>query len=329
MKDRVLYYDVAKALAIFCVIIGDVYCVHAPAGKFAPVSTFVHTFHTSLFMFISGVFFKKALEKDIKTIVIGKIRQLLIPYLSWSVILLFVVNIPSDGIDNISTTIGEFLRGGALKNYWYLKALFVYVVVTYCLIKFLNNDIIGCIAAFLLFTFAPSIFYSALFIPYFISGFLYGKYMHKIRCWKWILLLIIPVIVIYLLWIPEYNYNIGESLSIKPYLIRTTIGILDSVIVLTILRIFSNGASWLKSISVIGQYTLGMYCCNCLFYEGLAEKFLTNVMVQYAQYNNEACVIISILTFLMSYLLCRLFAWNKYTSLLFLGNKLNRTKQLY
>jgi fucose 4-O-acetylase-like acetyltransferase len=318
MKERVLYYDVAKALAIFFVIIGDVYIVHDPRGLLAPVSTFVHTFHTALFMFISGVFFKKALEKEWKAVFTGKVRQLVIPYLAWSAVLLFLVIIPAHGLDNILTTIEDYIKGGFLRNYWYLKSLFLFIIVTYVLVKVFRNDNIGCIASFVLFTFAPSVFNTALFIPYFVAGYFYGKYIEKINHWGWSLLLVIIAVALYWAWMPVYNYNIGESMDFKPYIIRTSIGIVDSILILTALRILCKSGGVFIPLSAIGKYTLGMYCCNCMFYEGWGKIFLDSINVP----NSVKCILVSVITFILSFLLCKLFDRNKYTSLLFLGNKL-------
>lgn len=317
MKDRVLYYDVAKAIAIFCVIIGDVYILHDSRGLLAPVSTFVHTFHTALFMFISGVFFKKALEKEWKIVFTGKVRQLVIPYFMWSIILLFFVKIPSNGLTNVDITIEDYLKGGFLRNYWYLKALFLYIIVTFLLVKILKNDIAGCIVSFLLFTFAPSVFNTALFIPYFISGYFYGKYIEKIKHWRWLLVLVIIAVLLYRIWIPEYNYNIGESMELKPYLIRTLIGVVDSILILTTLRILCKSGGVFIPLSAVGKYTLGMYCCNCMFYEGWGKLLLDSINIP----SSVKCILVTIITFILSYLLCNFFDKNKYTSLLFLGNK--------
>lgn len=321
MKDRVLYYDVAKTIAIFCVIIGDVYILHDPRGLYAPVSTFVHTFHTALFMFISGVFFKKALEKNWKSVFKGKTMQLVIPYLSWSVVFLFLVTIPSHGLDNVLTTLEDYVKGGFLRNYWYLKCLFLYIIVTYVLVKVFRNDIIGCLISFVLFTFAPSVFNTALFIPYFVAGYFYGKYMDKIAHWGWSLLLVIIAVALYWVWMPDYNYNIGESMQLKPYIIRTSIGIVDSMLILTALRILCKREGIFIPLSVVGKYTLGMYCCNCMFYEGWGKLLLDSINVS----SSIKCVSVTFITFIFSFLVCKLFDKNRYTSLLFLGNKFRKS----
>lgn len=318
MKERIVYYDVAKALAIFCVIIGDVYIIHDSRGLFAPVSTFVHTFHTALFMFISGIFFKNALNKNTKTIVKDKIRQLLIPYIFWSVFLLIIVQIPTNGFDNVGNTLESFIKGGFLKNYWYLKALFAYIIVSYFFIKIIGNDIIGIIASFLLFTFAPSFSNTALFIPYFFAGYIYGKYIDRIKHWEWQLMLIIVAIILYMFWRPEYNYNISESMQFIPYIIRTSIGIIDSILIITVLRLISKRIN-LGRLSNIGKYTLGMYCCNCFFYEGLIGFFWSKINIP----QSLLCIFITVTTFFLSFLLCKLLDKNKFTSLLFLGNRLS------
>lgn len=322
--NRVLYLDICKALAIFFVILGDVAILYDERGIYTPLSTFLHSFHTAFFMFISGYFFSKALKKDIKTLIMVNSRRLLIPYVSWSIICLFLVTIPYNGIENYSTTITHFLKGGILHEYWYIKCLFAYLFVTYLFVKIVKNELAGCLISFLFFTFMPSVFNTALFIPYFIAGHLCKSIINKGVSWRLVGILLLIVVVLYFYWDPSYNYNTGQSMSFVPYIVRTSIGCFTSLLLILLLKkIIIGKAKFSHILGDIGTYTLGIYCCREIFYSGYIAIILKNYNLGNS---NAFYIVMSCVVLFMSYSLCLAINKNKVMSFLLLGNKLNMTK---
>ena len=70
MTNRMKYIDIARGIAIICIIIG-----HLGIEK---INRIVFTFHVPIFFFITGYFINR--KRTIKEFVVNKIKTLLIPY---------------------------------------------------------------------------------------------------------------------------------------------------------------------------------------------------------------------------------------------------------
>lgn len=113
-RQRLLYMDVAKALAMFLVVWGHIIVFNDSEGYEDRVAQGIYSFHTAFFMFLSGCFFANALRKNFKTLLIEKSRQLLLPYLSWSFVSLLLINIPEAGLNNVEEVVHGFILGGGI-----------------------------------------------------------------------------------------------------------------------------------------------------------------------------------------------------------------------
>ena len=71
MKERVRYFDIAKGVAIFCIIAGHM--------RNTIINNFVFTFHVPIFFLISGYFLKS--NRPFKEFVTKKYNQLIRPYI--------------------------------------------------------------------------------------------------------------------------------------------------------------------------------------------------------------------------------------------------------
>lgn len=112
-QSRIAYLDVAKALAMFLVVFGHIIVTYDSRGYNAPVAQGIYSFHTALFMFLSGYFFQSSLKKSFKTLMLVKSRQLLLPYFAWSVVCLLLIDIPTSSFD-ISGCLTNFCMGGGI-----------------------------------------------------------------------------------------------------------------------------------------------------------------------------------------------------------------------
>lgn len=57
-KNRVLYFDIVKAVLIFFVVLGHIIGNHTKNPIAKAIYLFIYAFHMPLFVFISGVFAK-------------------------------------------------------------------------------------------------------------------------------------------------------------------------------------------------------------------------------------------------------------------------------
>lgn len=318
MKSRILYLDIAKALAMFLVVLGHVIITYDSRGYNAPVALGIYSFHTALFMFLSGYFFQSSLNKNFKTLILSKSRQLLLPYFTWGVICLLLIDIPTSGFD-ISGCLRNFCFGGAFHNYWYVKLLFVYVIVTWLLIKISKNKWIGCAMSWLLFLLLPDFSFSQIFIPFFVIGFLSRALLERVGGGIWIISSVVSLVLLYMLWNPTCNYIFAE-MEVKSYIIRTMIGTIVSFLLVITLKQFAKSVNniLIEKGAYIGSITLGIYLCHDLFYRGLIQLWLSAIM---PENNIIAYVIVAVGAFGISAAIVTYIRRNKLLSLLFLGNK--------
>ncbi len=78
-KERIIWLDYAKAIGIFCVVLGHI------TGNYE-LKSFIYSFHIPLFFFISGVFFSPNRYLNYKSFFNKRFRQLLIPYFFFNLI---------------------------------------------------------------------------------------------------------------------------------------------------------------------------------------------------------------------------------------------------
>lgn len=85
IKPRILYLDVAKAIAITLVCVGHATYLMTLRGP-STLYNWIYAFHMPLFMLLSGYFSLNAFKKGAKDFFLQKIRQLIIPAIAISVL---------------------------------------------------------------------------------------------------------------------------------------------------------------------------------------------------------------------------------------------------
>lgn len=180
---RIVWIDIFKGLAILLVIMGHVCQMRFPiSGKW--LSDIIYSFHMPLFLFLSGLFARKAVEaadnRQVRGYIIKKARQLLVPFAVWMILWCIFKG------DDITM----FLDGGFI--YWYLPTLFEFLLL-FCILRYLSNSIKlnqryypvllflsilslyqipgNCLVGHLL-----RIGYSSYFYIFFVLGYLFDRY---------------------------------------------------------------------------------------------------------------------------------------------------------
>ena len=172
---RIAYIDFLKAFAIATVLLGhsveqlsgDVFWDH-------PIWTFLYSFHMPLFMFVSGVFFKSALRKDFRTVLSGKLVQLGIPSVSAFLIGLAILKIT--GVTAIAD-LCEASFAGFMNSVWFLKCLFLCIMIMWPTVKVLRHDVLAAAVASAAALLVPGgdIVNLNFMLPCFCLGFLCGN----------------------------------------------------------------------------------------------------------------------------------------------------------
>lgn len=182
--QRIQWPDLLKAFAIILVVIGHVVSTYDVRGYNAPIALWIYSFHMPLFMMLSGMFFKYTLDKPFGLMIKLKCRTLLLPLVSWSLILLgfqlVTVTPLNEWIENIKLWI---IAGGPLRGYWYLKCLFLYLIIGYIAVKLLKNVYISAIITCSIFIILPNVNFSRMMIVFFWLGFCYSIVNQKISSW--------------------------------------------------------------------------------------------------------------------------------------------------
>lgn len=130
MRNRVLYIDNLKAFAISLVVIGHVlqYIILKDTYKESIAFNFIYSFHMALFMMISGYVMghiAKSKTWDFNRIIKKRAIQLLLPFLSWTIIYAIVQRDPIHVVESVIYP---------AKSLWFLWALFC-ITVAFSIIR--------------------------------------------------------------------------------------------------------------------------------------------------------------------------------------------------
>lgn len=277
-KKRIEYLDIARCLAMFCIIIGHL--------DITPINNFVFTFHIPLFLFISGYFFNPG--QDFKTFFKHKFKSLIKPYLIvcaiicvveailaapgqfhytifyWLVASLFGSGSPRD--------FGTFImpRIGAI---WFLLALFFALIVFKLLVKLPRYiRLILIILIVQLSVYSTKFFWLPLslqpagcFILFIYIGYLIRKYEHLIKFNRFTLLASTLLIIS---WI--YCLHIGCGLYlVNASLLHGWLDILGSmggciVLVLVSKLIYKKKNLFIDEIINMGKNSIYILCVHLL-----------------------------------------------------------------
>lgn len=95
---RIVFIDVAKALCIILVVVGHYFPDNSP-GWYVALHDVIYTFHMPLFMFASGyVYIATGKVVPYGTFLLKKVRRLMVPYLTVSVIVITIKLLAQGGM---------------------------------------------------------------------------------------------------------------------------------------------------------------------------------------------------------------------------------------
>lgn len=317
--NRIVYFDLVRLFAVLLVVIGHVVSQYDLRGYNAPINIWIYSFHMPLFMFLSGFFFNHSLKKKFKELICQKGILLLLPLCSWSIVSLILKDLVPSSFDSWGQIIWKYVTaGGLIRGLWYLKCLFIYVIICYLAVKILKNEFLAAIVTISGFLCLPNINFSGQMIVFFWCGFFYNKLriQKSIDVYK-LLVLSGSVMLIIMLnaWRPEYSYLNGNK-TFYEYIIFILVGISSAIFWIHLFQVlFQKSTQWINALAQIGSCSLGIYCSQEYFYlhhfwGWLLDRFQNNTVV-YIGY--------SLIITMICYLLVRLLQKYKYTSLFLLG----------
>ena len=189
-KKKIIEFEILKALLIVLVVIG-----HAIPDE-TPLHHIIYWFHMPTFFMISGFFSSK--PKDMKATITKKATRLILPYLSWSV-LLYILFIPENPIKNIARVLFGGVNNTTIYSYpfWFVNALFISSIVFSYMLS-IGNRYVKCLllgAFFALYCFVHTDVFPLPFsvpwamdvaigvLPYILIGYYFKDYKYKIIHW--------------------------------------------------------------------------------------------------------------------------------------------------
>ncbi|MGN0524126.1 MAG: acyltransferase family protein [Eubacterium sp.] len=147
-KNRIEWVDIAKGIGIILVFFGHISLPYNNPFNSTQLlnSMLVQSFHMGLFFFLSGYCFS---EKEVKFSVFlnKKIKSLMIPWLSFTVIWICFILFKNAIIDNVFTVenglkvIASFILQKRLYALWFLPCLFCLEILFYILKKVTKNNL--------------------------------------------------------------------------------------------------------------------------------------------------------------------------------------------
>lgn len=128
MAQRIVFIDIAKAVCIILVVVGHYVPDNSP-GWYVAIHDVIYTFHMPLFMFASGYVYI-ATRRDIGygSFLMRKLRRLMVPYLSTSVIVITIKLLTQGGMGvehpvTVSSYLRMFYQPEAGYFLWFIWAL--------------------------------------------------------------------------------------------------------------------------------------------------------------------------------------------------------------
>lgn len=120
LTKRIGSFDAVKALAIFLVLWA--HCVQhlGPLDRFDDITyVFIYSFDMPLFMLVAGYFSTSSLKMKFSPLFLKKLKEIIIPCLSWGLIVI-VVSL----IIERDWSLKKGFYAAVVKEYWFLRSLF-------------------------------------------------------------------------------------------------------------------------------------------------------------------------------------------------------------
>ena len=345
MRERNLYLDIVKGIAIISVIFGHS-IQYGNGSEYLDYSyyfdnivfQFFYSFHMPLFMLISGyLFYYSVEEKSISEIIKVKCRSFLFPIFSFAIIAKYgVIMSFIIGRSGFEEFTNNFLKL-VLLNYhlWFLWAVLLNSIIV-LIVRKIKYSIAIYTLIWLLFLFIPSHrlppVYSFVF-PFFIIGYMANRHnvLSRIVVDKK-LLLITGVIFISLFHFYDRNsfvYTTGQCILRDNWinylaldLYRFSIGLIGSIFILSSIyycyqHFYMKMSRIFSFLSLMGLYSMGLYCFQdllFLYYRRYALLHIEDLGIQ-------SPVATFLLIYFLSFLLTHYSRKLKVTNILLLGGR--------
>ena len=346
-KVRLKAFDILKLYAIFLVIWGHSIQYFLSSNCYdEPIFRIIYSFHMPLFMMISGYFSTSSMSLPPLLFIKKKFRQLLLPVLSWVIVMRMVrlfIHTQFFTEDNTLLYIKEaFCRiiSGCCgpSPFWFIKTCFFCYLLAY-LGSNLKNKNIWMFLTFTLsqcITFIPNL---AILYPCFLIGIIlkdYQKFYYYIcHNYLWCLGVFLLMLCFWdkFFWgfdgslktivINYFHTNNSFFLAIISRLYQITIGIVGS---LSLIGLFCSLVPQEKTNKLIllccnwGKYTLGIYILQSLILETFLARYILLDNLNFYVFNFIIAPMLSAFILTLCVYIIKLISKSPRFAFFFLGN---------
>lgn len=325
MKQRILYLDVTKAIAITLVCIGHSDLL-VNLGQPSMLHQWIYSFHMPLFMLVSGYFSVHAFNRTFKYFISSKALYILLPAISFS-FLEFIIPVCMGYKDIKHHAIGEAIGG-----MWFLRTLFVCYLIVYAAKKTQINDMWLCLLSLIIILLIPHSYFLQLnyMLIFFWAGYWLRKYYNKYEQYRGMVTIISLLFFLFCgrhLEAETLTYNIIFN---RPQLIlwQLSTGLSGSLTVIGVVYYLckNNDHGIIQWIAKVGTYTLGIYGVQTIVLIRIFDAFIQIDATNYPYWLGDFVItpIIGIISTIICYYLTVWLSKYKYTNLILFGGQYNR-----
>ena len=288
----------------------------------------IYSFHMPLFMMISGYFASSGLKRGFVSSVVTKARQLLVPFLSSTLILTIGISIFT------GRGFWKELNYDLTYCFWFLKTAFLCFLLARISYSFGKYKVVAFILT-LLFAQSSQIYripYLTTLIstmyPCFVTGILLRTYWDKVQANARTIATITGIVfaVMLIFWSKEFWHPSSSNnfylLYLKLY--KIVIGISGSIFFITLFHQYFKECKneKLKKICQYGEYTIGVYILQTFILETIMCQYMNFDNVNSWVFNLAIAPVLSVAILALCIYLSKKLNDNRYTAFLFLGKKL-------
>ena len=328
MTKRLVWADSIKGYLMLLVIMG--HCIATAIGNDAANANYwwclIYSFHMPAFIAISGYLNWKGVcpQYKVSEIVFRRFRQLMVPFMSWSVI---KIAIGGGSIDEFYNCILY-----PTNTFWFLWALFFIVTLfeilnqAVCKTGIKQEIIMGAVCvlcASIMVIFKDIRIFGIQYILYYFIFYCLGYYINKYQIQtdkKWVtVLLLIVWFILGSFWrpreLPSFLPLTGSSATIVRFAYKFIVAFVAVLAIFSFSPKVLNGRNKFNyTVCKFGSMSLGIYTSH-LIITGMVVNFVNKYV------DNDIVVVLSsfVLLTMMSYSVVTLLGKWKWTSRLFLG----------
>ena len=331
-NQRILYLDLTKAFAIFCVILGHVIQLTSVEDPYhdSLLFQFIYAYHMPLFMMVSGFFLGKSLQQPFGQFFHKRFIQLIVPILTFgSLFFLFRNTLYCYVTDARPVSLMSVFTGNDM---WFLRYLFGLLMIAYISKRIFKNTLVTALLPMvLLFSLTRSGIFRL--YPYLWAGYCFAAYNESLMLkGKRNMLISMAVFVVSLcFWKGDYDASF-RFVYFSPTLrfdmehtfyvfVRLMVGLSGSLTFLFLFRYLSVAMPLNKFTayaSEVGRHTLGIYCVQVY----LLEFGLGHLKPQFEQVDNVVFhVLFAVILLVVFNFIVACLERNRWTALLFLGRE--------